>query len=92
MWIDSVLLISKPPLDRRHFDRETRQNLKKMRPFAAQQVLSDIADKGWDALADIAKEVHRMVSHAKAQDKYQKANYVPSPLERPIPCLGMSLN
>ena len=38
VWIEVALLISKPPLDRRHFDRETRQNLKKMRPCAAQLV------------------------------------------------------
>ncbi|KAG2441663.1 hypothetical protein HXX76_003281 [Chlamydomonas incerta] len=71
MWIESALLVSRDVrLDKRHFDRTTRQNLKKMRPASAQAVLSELAERSWDGTADIAKEVHRLVSHAKAQDKF----------------------
>ncbi|PNW71397.1 hypothetical protein CHLRE_16g652600v5 [Chlamydomonas reinhardtii] len=71
MWIESALLVSRDVrLDKRHFDRTTRQNLKKMRPASAQAVLSELAERCWDGTADIAKEVHRLVSHAKAQDKF----------------------
>ncbi|KAG2451895.1 hypothetical protein HYH02_003670 [Chlamydomonas schloesseri] len=71
MWIESALLVSRDVrLDKRHFDRTTRQNLKKMRPASAQAVLAELAERSWDGTADIAKEVHRLVSHAKAQDKF----------------------
>ncbi|GLI69513.1 hypothetical protein VaNZ11_014149, partial [Volvox africanus] len=79
LWIESALLVSRDVrLDKRHFDRTTRQNLKKMRPASAQLILSEIADRCWDATPDIAREVHRLVSHAKAQDKYAVAPTGPS--------------
>lgn len=68
--IDCTLLVSHLPLSLKHFDRETRQNLKKMGVPAATQVLSDIAGMPWDGIHDIGREVHRMVSHAKAQHKF----------------------
>ncbi|KAG2485302.1 hypothetical protein HYH03_015976 [Edaphochlamys debaryana] len=75
MWIESALLVSRDlRLDKRHFDRTTRQNLKKMRPASAQLILSDIADRSWEGILDIAKEVHRLVSHAKAQDKFASSS------------------
>ncbi|GIL74865.1 hypothetical protein Vretimale_2440 [Volvox reticuliferus] len=79
LWIESALLVSRDVrLDKRHFDRTTRQNLKKMRPASAQLILSEIADRCWDATPDIAREVHRLVSHAKAQDKFAVAPTGPS--------------
>lgn len=45
MWIESALLVSRDVrLDKRHFDRTTRQNLKKMRPASAQVVRGK---RGW---------------------------------------------
>lgn len=71
LWVESALLVSRDVrLDKRHFNRTTRQNLKKMRPASAQLILSEIADRCWDSTPDISREVHRLVSHAKAQDKF----------------------
>jgi hypothetical protein len=88
-WVESTLLISKPPLDRKHFDRETRQNLKKMRPCAAHSVLELIADQSWEGVPDVTREVHRMVSHAKADDKYAHCKTAASTL--PAMSLQMSI-
>lgn len=47
MWVESCCLIGRDGrLARQHFDRETRQSLKKMRPAAAQQVEITHATEG----------------------------------------------
>lgn len=68
--LEACILISQPPLNRKNFNKESRQNLKKMRPSLCKDILSQIAERRWDGVEDITKEVHRLVSFAKANDKF----------------------